>query len=394
MTLFGIAALLAPVVGPTLGGYITDNYGWRWIFYLNVPVGLLALVVCRAVVVDPDYLKAERAELRSRPRPFDALGLGLLSVTMVCWEVLLSKGQEWDWLGDPFYRVQTLADPVRTLPRRADRTARCGSPTRSINFRTLRGPQLRGLLHHHLLRLRGAVRQHHDAAGAAADRCSATTPPRRGWCCRRPGCSRSRPCSVVGVLLGRGADARYLIGGRAGDHGRRQLLDVAAEPGHQPVAGGLAAGGGDRRPVDDVRAAERGRVPAHPAGSCAGRPWGCWPCCATRAAASARRVAQTIQERREQFHTSRLNEQLDPFNPAVESFLSRQQAAFVQQTGDVPLARRMAWQALENQRDQQALALAYFDVFWASAAVAAGLVVLVLLMRRSVAEKGAHVGAE
>ncbi len=50
MTIFGMAALLAPVVGPTLGGYITDNYGWRWIFYLNVPVGLLALFLCRAVV--------------------------------------------------------------------------------------------------------------------------------------------------------------------------------------------------------------------------------------------------------------------------------------------------------------------------------------------------------
>ena len=62
-TIFGIAALLAPVVGPTLGGYITDNYGWRWIFYLNVPVGLLALFLCHAVVTDPDYLKAERREI-------------------------------------------------------------------------------------------------------------------------------------------------------------------------------------------------------------------------------------------------------------------------------------------------------------------------------------------
>ena len=58
MTVFGVAALLAPVVGPTLGGYITDNYGWRWIFYLNVPVGLFALAMCSAVVSDPDYLKA------------------------------------------------------------------------------------------------------------------------------------------------------------------------------------------------------------------------------------------------------------------------------------------------------------------------------------------------
>src|SRR5882724_9060506 len=58
MTIFGIAALLAPVVGPTLGGYITDYYGWRWIFYLNVPVGLLAFFMCRALVVDPEYLGA------------------------------------------------------------------------------------------------------------------------------------------------------------------------------------------------------------------------------------------------------------------------------------------------------------------------------------------------
>src|ERR1700683_3780804 len=65
-TLFGIAALLAPVVGPTLGGYITDNYGWRWIFYLNLPVGFLAFILCRAVVVDPDYLKAERKRLKSQ----------------------------------------------------------------------------------------------------------------------------------------------------------------------------------------------------------------------------------------------------------------------------------------------------------------------------------------
>src|SRR5512132_3648710 len=58
-TMFGVAALLAPVFGPTLGGFITDNYGWRWIFYLNVPVGLLALLMCRAVVTDPPYLKVE-----------------------------------------------------------------------------------------------------------------------------------------------------------------------------------------------------------------------------------------------------------------------------------------------------------------------------------------------
>ena len=97
------------VVGPTLGGYITDNFGWRWIFYLNVPIGAIALAMCSAVVSDPEYLQAQREELSRQHKRFDTLGLMILSVTMVAWEVLLSKGQEWDWFGDPFWRVQTLA---------------------------------------------------------------------------------------------------------------------------------------------------------------------------------------------------------------------------------------------------------------------------------------------
>ncbi len=63
MTLFGMAALVGPIVGPTLGGYLTDNYNWRWIFYINVPIGIMALLACYLLLEDPDYLKKERAEL-------------------------------------------------------------------------------------------------------------------------------------------------------------------------------------------------------------------------------------------------------------------------------------------------------------------------------------------
>src|SRR6202049_589839 len=107
-TMFGIAALIGPIVGPTLGGWLVVNYDWRWIFYVNVPVGLLALAAAYFLVEDPDYLKKERAELLRRPMNFDYIGLGLLALAMSCWEIMLSKGQEWDWLGDPFWRVQTL----------------------------------------------------------------------------------------------------------------------------------------------------------------------------------------------------------------------------------------------------------------------------------------------
>jgi DHA2 family multidrug resistance protein len=105
-------------------------------------------------------------------------------------------------------------------------------------------------------------------------------------------------------------------------------------------------------------------------------------------------IAQIIQERREQFHTLRLNERLDELNPAVAQVLKQGQSYFLERTGDGPLSQQMTLQALENLRNQQAASLAYFDVFWSAAAISLLLVFLVLLMRRAVAEKGSHVAAE
>jgi DHA2 family multidrug resistance protein len=105
-------------------------------------------------------------------------------------------------------------------------------------------------------------------------------------------------------------------------------------------------------------------------------------------------VAQTIQERREQFHTLRLGEYLDRFNPAVTSFARQSQGALNRFTGDPALSKLMSWQSLDDLRLQQASSLAYFDVFWFFAAMSAGLVFLVFIMKRSVAEKGAAVGGE
>jgi MFS transporter, DHA2 family, multidrug resistance protein len=105
-------------------------------------------------------------------------------------------------------------------------------------------------------------------------------------------------------------------------------------------------------------------------------------------------MAQTVQERRLQFHSLRLGESLDPFDAAADSFLEQARALFLQQIGDPVAAQQLAWQALENLRQQQASALAYFDVFWLLAAVMLVLVPAVLLMKRSVAEKGAHIGTE
>jgi DHA2 family multidrug resistance protein len=105
-------------------------------------------------------------------------------------------------------------------------------------------------------------------------------------------------------------------------------------------------------------------------------------------------MAQTIQERRLQFHVSRVGEFIDPLNPTVNSFLSQGRAFFYQQTGDPAGSQEKAVQALENLRQQQASSLAYFDVFQVCAYIGVALVFLVPLMKRSVAEKGQHLGAE
>ncbi|MBV9130782.1 MAG: hypothetical protein JO298_10400 [Verrucomicrobia bacterium] len=105
-------------------------------------------------------------------------------------------------------------------------------------------------------------------------------------------------------------------------------------------------------------------------------------------------LGQTISERREQFHALRLGENLDSLNPAVNSYLAQTQPDYLQQTGDPVGAQQMAIQSMADLRDQQALALSYFDCFLIFAAVSVILAFLVLLMKRSVAEKGAHVAAE
>jgi DHA2 family multidrug resistance protein len=104
-------------------------------------------------------------------------------------------------------------------------------------------------------------------------------------------------------------------------------------------------------------------------------------------------LGQALQDHREQFHTLRLGEYLDPFNPAVHSFIEQAQARFLQQTGDPALSRELALQALANLRHQQASALAYFDCFWVFAVIMLALVPVILLMKRSVAEKGTSAGA-
>src|SRR5712692_5049140 len=96
--LYGITAIMAPTIGPTLGGWLTDNYSWRWIFYINLPVGLMTLFLVFRMVEDPPYLsRVNRAGVR-----VDYIGIALLTLGIGALQILLDKGQEDDWFGSHF----------------------------------------------------------------------------------------------------------------------------------------------------------------------------------------------------------------------------------------------------------------------------------------------------
>ena len=97
-SLYGITTICAPAIGPTLGGWITDNYSWRWIFYINVPVGVVALILVYQLIEDPPYI----ARLKARLSGFDFIGFSLLTLGVGALQIVLDKGQEDDWFGSHF----------------------------------------------------------------------------------------------------------------------------------------------------------------------------------------------------------------------------------------------------------------------------------------------------
>jgi MFS transporter, DHA2 family, multidrug resistance protein len=310
---------------------------------------------------------------------------------MVSWEIVLSNGQEWDWVGDPFFRVQTLlALFALSLFALVWRQLSIRNPL--INFRTLADRNFRwscviifcafGVLYANTTTLPALLQSlfGYDATTS-------------GLVLSPSGVAAVMMLFVVGLFLSRGIDARWLMAAGLiimgiGNYWMSQMnLDISSWQVVWPrcvVIGGLSM------IFAPLNVAAFLYIPPQLRGAAVGL----LALLRNEGGSVGTSIAQTIHERRDQLHSLHLGENLDKLNPAVKSFLEQAQAGFLQLTGSPVAARQMALQSLEDVRQQQSSALAYFDTFFVFAVVGIALSVLVLLMKPSVAAKGAHVAAE
>jgi DHA2 family multidrug resistance protein len=110
---YGMAVVLAPAIGPTLGGWITDNFSWRWIFFINIPVGLVSLFLTNMLISDPPYMEEQRKKVTVFS--VDYIGLGLVALGLGTLQVVLDKGQRDDWFGSHFIVGMTTVSVIALI---------------------------------------------------------------------------------------------------------------------------------------------------------------------------------------------------------------------------------------------------------------------------------------
>ena len=110
MAIFGVGAMFGPIIGPALGGWITDNLSWRWIFYINIPIGIVAVVMASFFIYDPSYLKRTKERIS-----VDYWGLALLVVGLGALQIVLDKGQQEDWFNSPFILICTAISAITLI---------------------------------------------------------------------------------------------------------------------------------------------------------------------------------------------------------------------------------------------------------------------------------------
>jgi DHA2 family multidrug resistance protein len=376
MAVFALGVVVAPVLGPTLGGWLTDNYSWRWAFYINVPIGVIAIFLISRFVKDPPYIKS------AKPGKIDAIGLGLLAIWLGALQIILDKGQEEDWFSASWIRW-TAVIAVITLIAFLMRELMIRHPLvdlkvfKNRNFALgsiligLFGGVIYGVVTILPLFFQTLLNYSAGAAGLAVS-------PR--------GIGAILIMPVVGALTSR-LDNRWLIAGGFALFGWTSLwianltLDISQWSLFWPIVLSGAASGMIFVPLSTTA---MGTLSNEQIGNASGL----YNLMRNIGGSIGISIVDTLVSRHQQIHRAELARNLGPDRLLVQERLQALQHTMAVQSGP-GLAREQAYALLQRTLDQQAVLWSYVDDFRYLAFLCFCCAPIVFLLRKAKARPGA-----
>ncbi len=369
MAFWGLGIVVAPMLGPVIGGWLTDNYSWRWVFYINLPVGLASVIMTRLFIFDPPYI-------RRTSRGIDYWGIGMLALGIGALQIVLDKGQEEDWfssrwivslgvlalIGLASFVVHELRtrDPVVHLRVFKDRTYSAG-----VFLMTVLGFVLYGSLLLVPIFLQTLLGYPALAAGIAM------APRGLGSFLMMP---------VVGTVLGRFDPRKVLALGLVGAAWTLYALSkLNLQAGYWDIFWPQFIQGAalamlfvplTTATMDPIRKEEMGNATSM------------FNLMRNVGGSIGIAAASTFLYRRQQFHTHLLGANVTPYNPQARNFLNGLQQSMVAHGTDPVTASHRAYGALWGMVQQQASMQAFVDTFRAMGVVFLLVLPLLFIMKR------------
>lgn len=375
---YGIAVIVAPTIGPTLGGWITDSFSWHWIFFINVPIGVLSLVLVQWLLVEPETLQRERRERLAGGLKVDWVGMALVVLALGCLEIVLDKGQREDWFQSNFiigFAAVAALSFILLIPWELSRS----DPI--VELRLLGGRQFAGSFIMMLMvgasifsttQLLPQLLQ--DSFGYTATLSGLALMPGglamlviMPMAGRITGMVQAKYLMAAGMLVL--AVAMYHMTSLQGDasfsfFAWARIYQMVAMPFlFVPITTVSYAG----LPGEQTNQASALINVARNLGGSIGIS-----------------MAITVLAQREQFHQERLTEHLVPSSPLYQSILQQAAAHFAAGGATHADAQRQAIGWLEQLLQDQSSLLSYIDVFWLFTVAVALMVPLALLLLRRV----------
>jgi DHA2 family multidrug resistance protein len=383
MAVYGMAILCAPILGPTLGGFITDNYSWRWIFFINVPVGCVSLFMTNLVLEDPPYLKAQRAAQRGKPFRMDYIGLGLMALGLGTLEVVFDKGQQEDWFSSHFIVVLSTIAVVSLV---AAVIWELRHPEPIINLRLLKERNFLfcgivafsvfGVLYGSTVLLPQMMQ---TLMGYSATMAGLVLSP--------AGFFTMLEMPLIGYLLSRRVDARWLIIAGLSTVAFAAFwmstLNLEVQP-LQIIVPRIVQTLGAGLLWVPINTAAYLFVAKDQTNNAAGL----FNLIRNEGSSIGVSVATTLLQRHAQIHQVHLISRINILNPQATAMLEKMSAASQSVSGDAVSAGQTSLHMIYGMVQKQAQTLAYLDIFRLFAWSTLLVIPLVLLMRKSVAAKG------